>query len=245
LTPFLLALILAGSLAPGWGADPKQLPRPASYVTDFAGAIDPQTESQIEALLVDLERKTSAQVAVVTVASLNNEDIESFANKLFKQWGVGQKSQDNGVLFLISPTDKKMRIEVGYGLEAILPDGYVGRILDQAVVPHFKSGDMPVGIANGTFAIAQAIARDKGVTLSVSGVARQAPAQPASEGHPGFAILVLIIFIYLLIRHPWVLLLLVSRGGGGRGGYGGGGFGGGFGGFGGGGSGGGGASRGW
>src|SRR5205814_7168110 len=109
-------------------------PKPSSYVSDFAGVIDAQTRQQLESVLAELEQKTSAEVAVVTVRGLEGRDIEGYANDLFTAWGIGKKGKDNGVLFLISPQDRKMRIEVGYGLEGILPDGAVGRIRDTYVL---------------------------------------------------------------------------------------------------------------
>jgi uncharacterized protein len=227
-------------------------PKPSAYVSDFAGVIDPQTRQRLEAVLTELERKTSAEVAVVTVKGLEGRDIEGYANDLFTAWGIGKKGKDNGILFLISPSDRKMRIEVGYGLEGILPDGAVGRIRDTSILPYFKKGDLSSGIEQGTIALVQTIAQDSHVQLQ-GFPSHSSQNIPSSDSDNGVIwIIVLIGLIILVFRNPWTFFFL----GGGRGPWGGGGFsgggwsgggfsGGGFGGFGGGGSGGGGASGGW
>ena len=97
----------------------KQI-RPTGYVTDLAGIIQPQTKSQLEALCTELEQKTGAQMAIVTVKSLDGNDIQTYANDLFKQLGIGQKKQDNGVMLLVAPNERKYWTEVGYGLEPMI-----------------------------------------------------------------------------------------------------------------------------
>jgi uncharacterized protein len=215
--------------------------RPKAHVTDEAQVLTPPTLNQIENLCGELRSKTAAQLAVVTVASLEGQDIETYTNELFKKWGIGEKEKDNGVLFLIAPNDRRARIEVGYGLEGILPDARVGRLMDENVLPFFRAGDFNRGILSGAGALATVIAQDRGVQLT--GVPENRPA-PHQQKLPGWLVmLIVIVLIFIFIRNPWLLLLLLNRGGGhhGGGGFGGGGFGG----FGGGMSGGGGASRGW
>ncbi len=219
---------------------------PQAYVTDQAGVMEAQDRQQLEAVLTDLERKTGAEVAVVTLPSLEGRVIEDAAVRLFQAWKIGKKGQDNGILFLVAPNERKMRIEVGYGLEGILPDAKAGRLLDQYVVPAFRDGQMSRGIMYGGLAIAQIIAGDKGVTLAAEPLPKdQAPMRSLTKGEMVFVFILIIFLIYFAIRHPLLFLFLI-RGTGRGGGWSGGGFGGGgFGGFGGGGSGGGGASRGW
>ncbi|MCG3205626.1 MAG: hypothetical protein KCHDKBKB_02348 [Elusimicrobia bacterium] len=223
--------------------------RPRSYVTDQANIIDVNKRTQLESLLNRFETLSSVQIAVVTVYSLDGSDINEYANRLFKQWGIGHKGKDNGVLFLIAPNERKTRIEVGYGLEAILPDGLTGRILDEQVLPHFRAGDSSAGILSGTQEICRVIASKSNLDISQIGELQTKSTENSATSFIDGDLLYFILFVIV------VLIMTQSRRGrrgpGGFGGYGGGGFGGfgggggGFGGFGGGFSGGGGASRGW
>ena len=238
----LLALSLLPSSIPLRAENRRQ---PTGYVTDEARLLNQQTRESLESVLADLEQKTSAQVAVVTVPSLDGRDVSEFAADLFKRWGIGKKGKDNGVLFLIAPNERKMRIEVGYGLEGLIPDSVAGRIMDEQVLPYFKGGEPNSGVLMGTISIAQTIARDAHVTLSEPALPQESRPLRARGGFAQnlFSFIIFIVFLIAVIRHPWLLLLFL---GGRGGGWSGGGFGGdGFGGFGGGSSGGGGASRGW
>ena len=218
-----------------WSIEPLFPAKPTGYVTDQARVLKDGSRLELEAYLADFERRTSVQVAVVTLPTLGGNDIAAVAVDLFKKWGIGEKGKDNGVLFLIVPADRRMRIEVGYGLEGALPDALTGRIMDEAVIPKFRAGDINGGILDGTKLLCKVI----------EGKADIAPASVALRGQPWVAVLVLLVLAIIFIRDPWLIFfILASRGRGGHGG--GGGFGGGgFGGFGGGSSGGGGASRGW
>lgn len=256
--PFL-ALILAVRAAFSATADSDRLleklirEKTPGYVYDFAGVLSPSSKDEIESLLRGLEEKTTAQVKVVTLASLEGGAIEDFAARLFEGWRFGQKDKDNGVLFLVATRDRKMRIEVGYGLEGAIPDAAAGRLLDDYVVPRFRAGDMAGGLREGAAAIARAVAAEYGVAVAPVAPPPRAPPSsgPESDGSVGaslLTILFLIMFAIFAVRYPFLATVLLTRGGGGRGGFGGGfGGGGGFrgGGFGGGMSGGGGASRGW
>jgi uncharacterized protein len=224
--------------------------RRPGYAFDFANAMSAQERQAIENVLLELEQRTGAQVKVVALASLEGGQIEDMANRLFERWGIGRKGRDNGVLLLAAMKERRVRIEVGYGLEGALPDARAGRILDQSVLPAFRRGQSGAGLVAGAQAIADVIAENAGLQLgarSRTGVEEPAPSSRASEGvHPILGLLFVIAFIYMAFRHP-ILLLLLLGGGRSRGGrsFGGGFGGGGFGGFGGGSSGGGGASRGW
>ncbi len=222
--------------------------KPAGYVSDFANVMSPADRAATETLLTEVEQKTGAQVAIVTLKSLEGGQIDDFANRLFAQWGVGQKRKDNGILLLGATQEgrgNRLRIEVAYGFEGILTDATAGRILDTVVVPDWNHGQYGAAIANGAVAIAQRIAAARGVELTgIQNQERYSSSQPQNRKDSGFIQLIFfVIIIIAVIRHPWLLLLFMG-GGGGRGG---GGFGGsssgGFGGFGGGMSGGGGASR--
>jgi uncharacterized protein len=242
--------------------DIKQI-RPTGYVTDLAHIVEPQTKAQLEALCAQLEQKTGAQLTIITVRSLDGNEVQQYANDLFKQLGVGQKKQDNGVLLLVAPNERKYWTEVGYGLEPVINDaraGDAGRLM----VPYFRQGNYSAGIAAAAWQLANYIADDKGVTLSGA-----SPPQPSlshqrqGQGRFGFWIFIILFFLGLRLLSgsgkgggagTGFLLgaLLGSMGGRSRGGWssgsGGGGWGGGgggFGGFGGGASGGGGAGGSW
>ncbi|HEY1677034.1 MAG TPA: TPM domain-containing protein [Candidatus Sulfotelmatobacter sp.] len=236
----------------------KQL-KPSGYVNDFAGVLDPSTKAQIEDLCTQVDRKAHAQIALVTINTLDGSDIESYAVDLFKQWGIGAKSTDHGVLILYAIQDHKARIEVGYGLEPILPDGKVGGFQREAI-PLMRSGDYSQALFLVTTRVADVIAADAGVQLTHA--QPRAPTRPDRQPDSGISlggIVVIVIVVLIVLATPLRSILfwiLFSNMGGGRGGWGGGGGGfggfgggggggGGFGGFGGGSSGGGGASSSW
>lgn len=217
-------------------------------VNDFAHVIDPENLSRMEALAREVLQKTGTAVVVVTVATIGiNEEASLYANGLYKAWGIGKKGEDKGMLIFLAVKERKIRIETGYGVEGILPDGLVGEILDKYVVPQLKTGHYGKALYNAMYACSAYIAKDAGAQLSGSSVPSQAEAPRRKKGINVFALIIFLIVAVLLLGTkagrsmlPWILLLFLS-GGGGRGG--GGGFSGGFGGFGGGGSGGGGAGR--
>jgi uncharacterized protein len=231
--------------------------KPTGYVNDFAGVISAQARSQLEALCTEVDQRAHAQIAVVTVRSLNGDTIDDYANNLFTHWGIGAKKTDRGVLIIVAPSEHKYRVEVGYGLEPILPDGEVGDFGRQ-MVPYLRTGNYSTAMLRITTQIAQVIAADSHVKLT------SAPAVPMRRRHGGrsFSPLIILFFLFMFgfggfgLFFP--LLFGLGRGmwgggrwmgggfgGGGFGGFGGGGGGGGFGGFGGGMSGGGGASGSW
>lgn len=127
----------------------QSFPKATGRVNDFANVIDPTTEAAIDQQIDQLEQKTSSEIAVATVKSLDGMSVEEYANKLFKQWGVGQAKDDNGVLVLVAPAEHKIRIEVGYGLEGVLPDGLAGEVIRDTFTPKFKSNDYSGGIKDG------------------------------------------------------------------------------------------------
>jgi uncharacterized protein len=137
-----------------WAAMPES---PQGWVSDFAGILSDNTRAQISGLLDDTEESTGAEIAVVTVSSLEGMTLEEYAVRLFKKWGVGKKEQDNGVLFLIAPNERKVRIEVGYGLEPVITDSRAGDIIRETVLPFFRAGDYDQGILQGSMQIAALI----------------------------------------------------------------------------------------
>ena len=118
-------------------------------VVDAADILDQPIRSAIATMLTTLEQKTTNQFVVATVTSLQGQSIEVYANRLANRWALGQKSKNNGVLLLVAPTERKVRIEVGYGLESTLTNAIAQEIIDQTIVPRFRAGDMAGGVANG------------------------------------------------------------------------------------------------
>lgn len=222
--------------------------KPRGFVSDQAHLLDLKTEQALASLLEELEQKTSAEMAVVTVASLDGRDINEYSNELFKSWGIGKRDKNNGLLFLIAPNERKARIEVGYGLEGILPDARTGRIQDEFVVPYFKEGRYSDGIYLGTWQLASIIAEDNHVQLTSNPHGIKSPRRSGNRvqiSNGMFLLIFILYLIFLFIRRIFGGGSYIDFGGG-SGGFGGGGYGGGgFGGFGGGSSGGGGSSRSW
>jgi len=130
---------------------------PVGFVNDFAGIIDSGTKAKLESDLQKFEIDTKHEITVVTIKSLQDDTIENFAVKLFEDWQIGKKGADNGVLFLVALDDRKMRIEVGYGLEGALPDATAYQIINQIVKPAFQASDYSKGIVDGTNAIMVAV----------------------------------------------------------------------------------------
>ena len=144
----LLALLLAAASATALRAA-TTYPPPQGFVSDFGGMLSASARSEMEAELTAFEQQTGIQIAVVTVASLDGGSIEDYAVRLFEQWQIGKKGQDNGVLFLISRDDRRFRIEVGYGMEPLLTDARAGDILRNVVTPRFQTNDYDGGIRAG------------------------------------------------------------------------------------------------
>ncbi len=253
-TVSVLVLFLAFVAGAAIAADPDALLaglQPQGLVSDFAGVFASNDYQSLSAFLREVNEKTTAEIAVVALPTLDGGEINDFATRLFGKWGIGKKGKDNGVLLLAAIQDRKVRIEVGYGLEGLIPDAKAGRILDENVLPRFKEGQLAAGLVAGAQAIAQVIAQDAGVTVTgavpaqAQTIATEA-AQPPKELTPG-AIVFIVLFFGLIIT----LIVIgkkkgfVTTGGPGSGGRSSGGGGGGGGSFGGGSSGGGGASRGW
>jgi uncharacterized protein len=234
-------------------ADDITFPNYRGYTNDFAAILDTKTVAAIDSICRQVEEKTTAQIAVVTVTTTSPLVLEEYAVRLFKKWGIGLKDKDNGLLILMAVNDKKVRIETGYGLEGALPDALCSQIVYQVMVPAFKQGDFQTGLILGTAAVAELIAKEHNVGL-ILGQDMPRPAVQKKKNRAGKALVYLILFILMFgMRSGLLFFWILGPTGRRRGGYwhgagiGGssGGFGGGFGGFGGGFSGGGGASGGW
>ena len=153
---FLLALSLCACGAPEPLANGRQAaanadaPAPAGRVVDNASLLSADDEASLSADLASLERRTTDQVVIVTVPSLSGQAIESFATALGNRLGVGQRDKDNGVLLVVAPNERKVRIAVGYGLEDILTHTRAQQIIDRALLPPLRQGDAPAAIKAGT-----------------------------------------------------------------------------------------------
>jgi uncharacterized protein len=242
-------LVLAG--APAWAA-PTFPPLNGQRVVDDAHVLSAQTQADLTTKLAALEQKTGDQLVVVTLPSLQGYEIEDYGYQLGRAWGIGQKGKDNGAIFIVAPTEHKVRIEVGYGLEPVLTDALSSVILQQQVLPRFRTGDVQGGVVAGTDAIIAQLGLDPAQAQANAQAAAQRPVQGLAPNPLVFVLL--LFFVIFVVRAMfgmrggglWALPFLFM-GGGGRGFGGGGSFGGGGGGFSGGGGsfGGGGASGGW
>lgn len=250
----LLPLAALAAATGAWAADFSAL-RPQGYLSDFAGVVDGVHRRQIESFCAAVEQSTGAQIAIVTLPSLDGDPVEQVANLLFRQWGVGKKGENNGVLLLLSINDRRSRLEVGYGLEPILPDGYAGGLLRQ-MRPELREARYGAALLVAAQTLGARIAEAKGVPLNASSDPPSRRRSQDSDGIPWPLIIFLVIALLFLFLSgggggPWWLLWSILSSGRGRGwtssggGFGGYDSGGGFGGFGGGDSGGGGASSDW
>ncbi len=159
-----LILLIPLLLLIGESAYPE---RPVDHLSDFAEVIPDIYQTKINNLLYELEKKTGVEIAVVTVESSHGEDPVVYGVKLFEKWGIGKKNKDNGILVINFIKDRYIRIEVGYGLEGIIPDGLAGEVRDKYYTPYLKKGDYGKGHWYGALALSEIIAKEYGVTLSV------------------------------------------------------------------------------
>jgi uncharacterized protein len=193
-------------------------------IVDQANIISPDTRSVIEPKLTDLEAKSGIQLVVATVASLEGQDIEPYANELFRSWKLGEKAKNNGVLLLVAPNERRVRIEVGYGLEGTLTDALSKVIIANAIAPRFKTGDFSGGISRGVDDIVTVLTTDASEW-------QQRPAlrldnQQTTDSVNWLLVAALIVLVALLIGSPgfrWFFLnvalsILVSSGRSGSGG---------------------------
>jgi uncharacterized protein len=233
-------------------ADEVIPPPPAAYFNDYANVVSAESAAQLNQTLENFERQSSEQIVVAVFPKMQSDSsIEDYTVRVARSWQVGQKDKNNGAVLFVFVQDHKMFLQVGYGLEGVLPDALCKRIIDEQITPRFKAGDFDGGLRAGVQSILAATKgeyKGNGITMSDS-----RPSHGSSGPFLGFGFIVLIVIIIFFARgsgmfFPWLLLSSSgsSRGWGG-GGFGGGGFSGGGGGFSGGGGsfGGGGAGGGW
>jgi len=172
---FLALLFLP--LAAVWAQAQGDVPALQGRVNDYANLISPDQKQRIEAQLAQFEQQTGNQVVVLTIPTLNGEDIEGYANRVARAWALGQKGKDNGVLLVVAHQDRRMRVEVGYGLEPVLTDLQTSVIQNEVIIPYFKKGDFGGGIEAGVKAILSTI---QGKEIEPAPVQ-----QPAGDGGGG------------------------------------------------------------
>lgn len=189
LRTFIVLAALIPLLVVTAGAEPlTSIPNPrlrdGTWVTDMPGALRAETITQLNSAITEFERTTGGEMAVVVISSLDGLSIEETAVKLFELWGIGKKDKDNGLLLLWSTGDRRVRVEVGYGLEGVLPDGKTGAILDAYVIPKFKEGQFDEGVLAGVDALLRA-ARNEQVELPA------AASESYESGWPGLGTVVM------------------------------------------------------
>lgn len=234
---FFVAYLLIAAVA--W-AQPQIPPAPTDsiYIQDYAGVVSAETKSRINSIGSQLAAKTKAQIVVVTIKTLQGAPIEDYSLGILRQWGIGDKTLNNGIAIVVAVDDKQSRIEVGYGLEGVLPDAKVGRIQDDYMLPYFQKGDYDKGILNGYLAVATEAAKEYKLELKTE-------AKPVQRAHvtnqetwwdtlPWWLKLAVAGIVILLVMLDWMffggsityllLSIFMRRGGGGGngGGYGGG-----------------------
>ncbi len=225
----------------------QPIPKSRGPVNDFAQVLSPAYEKKMAAITRELLQKTGIPVVVVTMPDIGGAEYNDYANRLYEAWGIGKKGEDKGVLIFVTVKERKMRIEVGYGLEGVIPDGLAGEIRDQYMIPYLRKNQYNEGLLNGVLGITQVIARSAGVKITGQ-TAVSAPRKKKTRLSFFPILLIFIVFMIFSRRRQgsWIIFPLLMGGGlGSRGGGGFGGFSGGFGGFGGGMSGGGGAGGGF
>ena len=258
---FLFSLVIALLLVLPAAAQSKiDFPPLTGRVVDQANLLDPATEQALTEKLAALEASSTDQLVVVTVNSLQDQEIEDYGYQLGRAWGIGQKENDNGALLIVAPNERKVRVEVGYGLEPILTDAFSSQVIRNDILPSFRDGDYQAGVIKGVDALIAQLSLDPAEAQARAQAASAEQADTKGESIIPLVIIAgLFLFIFLIAMRSGrgrrsnvssVLLWAASealrnsgRGGGGwggGGGLGGGGFGGGGGSFGGGG-----ASGGW
>lgn len=197
--PLLLGfalVLLCASLAVAAPKFPKQTGR----VVDEAMVLSPEVEAALDHRLAAYEKGTTNQVVVVTLPTLQGLTIEEFGYQLGRAWNIGQKGRNNGALLIAAPKDRKVRIEVGYGLEGQLTDALTSRIIHEIIMPAFRQNQVEAGISNGTEAIL--------AVLGGKSIDDMTPGTPLTDGQ---TIIILLIIIAFCIRYPTLAMIIFSN----------------------------------
>lgn len=218
-------------ITPAWAA--PHFPALTGRVVDDANILSAGTKDDLTQKLAALEQKTSRQLVVVTIPSLQGYEISDYGYQLGRAWGIGQKKLNNGILLIVAPTEHKVRIEVGYGLEPIVTDALSEVIIQTQILPKFRDGDFNGGVEAGVDALVQQLSLDTSDAEKRAAAAEQQ--QQQGQGNPGGSIsgFIILLFVFIAIFRifgGWGLLPFLFMGGGRGGGFGGGGWSGGSGG---------------
>jgi uncharacterized protein len=189
---FVVALALA-VFATAALAQSLNFPELTGRVVDEAGILDASTREQLEKLSADLEAKTTDQLVIVTLKSLQGKSIEDYGYQLGRKWQIGQKDKNNGVILIVAPNEKRVRIEVGYGLEPTLTDAISSVIIQNAILPRFRAGDFAGGVRRGAEDIAQVIAGD------AKEIQERAAQRQASQGMSAAEMMIVVFWIIVAI----------------------------------------------
>jgi uncharacterized protein len=190
----LAALSIAGA-----SAQEVHFPAFTGYVVDDAGILTTATRSRLDTALADYHRETKRQIVVATVRSLQGMPIEDYGYRLGRAWGVGQKGEDTGAILLIAPNEREVRIEVGYGLEGELTDARSKQIIEQAILPAFRAGDLNRGVLAGTAALLSVLGAPTTALDQTRGTARGVTG--SDTGHLwGFLVPLLIFGLFAFLR---------------------------------------------
>jgi len=204
----------------------------AFYVNDYADVVDADDEEHILRIATELEDLTTAQVVVVTMAGIDDRPLEEYTLGLFREWGIGQKDKDNGVLIFIDVEGRQSRIEVGYGLEGALTDGKTGRIQDKYMIPYFRQGKYSQGIVAGFDAVVNEIYKEYGYTDKLVGDSQtdewpSLPDEQAEEDDSSWSTVIIwliltlafLIFDFTFFKGAITSTIFRSGGRGGKGGW--------------------------
>jgi uncharacterized protein len=198
----------------------EPFPKPAGAVNDFSRVIPAQYIGPMENLAREVLEKTGTAIVVATVETIGDNDSNDYANRLYQAWGIGKKGEDKGILIFLAVKERRVRIETGYGVEGILPDGLAGEILDRYAIPRFRDGDFGKGLAETMAAVSAVVAKAAGVTLTGAPPPQRRPAKAGRGLGIGQIVLLILAAGFLLGTRqgrallPWLLLLMMSGGGG-------------------------------
>lgn len=209
----LLALLLA-ALSLATPAAAQDFHKLTGRVVDAAGIIPPADEAALTAKLQQLETQTSRQLVVATIPSLGDYDIADYGFRLGRAWGIGQRGADNGAILIVAPKDRQVRVETGYGLEAILTDAFSAGVIQNRILPRFRANDYPGGINAGVDALIAQLQAPPEVAERGALEAAQARAREGQRERRGGSILPLVFWLLIFF---FVIVPLLRRGAGGRG----------------------------
>jgi uncharacterized protein len=210
----LLTLAFAVLLGSG-AATAQTFPKFTGFVVDAAKVIPPDQEAALTKRLDDLQKSTGNQLIVATVPDLEGYPIEDYGNRLIRSWGVGLKDANNGAILLVAPNDRKVRIEVGYGLEPVLTDAFSSVVINQQILPRFKAGDIPGGIVAGTNAVADQLALpDAEARAKITAAAAEYDKTHARKTSDGGGVPIGLIFFGIVLAA--IVIPMISRRAGGQ-----------------------------